>query len=355
MLLVTCGVIETARARVVVDPSKLDAAALSLVPFEVLNGTRFEDIVAPPWRYFQYSYTVRVLGEEVFGRDVDIPPLQITYRVNTNTGDATDPNQTSAEESEGVEKLYVLPKIPIRVQSLVPTTANDIRDIAPGTFADVEVLRFRSSAAFLASVVLFGFAAVLAAIAAVRLIGRFHRRIPASARQLPSWAVLRGCLSAAEQLKSEVAREGWTPELNERALALLRIVGAVALGKPVAQKVVDKAAPEREGQVILKNGHFRPKRTALSAPTTAAAIATELSNGSGGRRAPDTEAALERLQDSLRILSAARYGRNGHIERDQLDTAFDEGASAIRQLYAKERWPQRAVGALKGQRAGATA
>src|SRR5688572_4611616 len=36
-LLLTCGVIDTARLRVEADPSKFDAGALALVPFEVLS------------------------------------------------------------------------------------------------------------------------------------------------------------------------------------------------------------------------------------------------------------------------------------------------------------------------------
>lgn len=345
-LLLTCGVIDIARIKVVVDPSKLDPAAVTLAPFEVLGGTRFQDVLAPPWRYFQYSYTVRLIGDEFFGKDVAIPSMQITYDITTTTG---------GDQTEGKEQLYELPALPIRMLSLVPTEATDIRDLSSETFADMETRRFRATAAFVASTIFFGFAVVLAGLAVVRVAGRYRSRLPAADRPMPLGGLLRGCLGAVDRLRSDVAREGWTHELAQRALALLRIAGAVAMGRPVAQTVVNPDTPEREGQLALRKGRLRPRRALVSAPTTTAAIAAELANGSGRGFGPPTVAVLEEIHDSLRVFNAARYGRSGQLERDELDTALDRGASAIRQLYAMKRWPARAVEALKGARLGVTA
>lgn len=347
-LLLTCGVIDTARIKVEADPSKLDPAAITLVPFEVLNGTRFQDILAPPWRYFQYAYTVRLIGDEFFGRDIAVPPMQITYDVtSTNAGDKT----------EGIEQLYVLPSLPIRVLSLVPAAAADIRDLSPETFAGIESRRFRATAAMVASFISFGFAAVLVGLGAARIVGRYRSRLPVAARLLSSRGLLRGCLGAVDGLKSDVAREGWTHELALRALVPLRVAGAVGLGRSVAQTVVAPDAPAREGQLALRKGRLRPKRTLVSGSTTAAVIAAQLAKGSAQGPGPGaaTVAALEEIQDSLRVFDAARYGRGGRLERDELDTALDRGAGAIRRLYGMMRWPTRAAGALKGAGLGATA
>ena len=92
----------------------------------------------------------------------------------------------------------------------------------------------------------------------------------------------------------------------------------------------------------------------VSAPTTAAAIATQLANGSGRGPGPRMTAVLEGIHDSLRVFSAARYGRNGQLERDELDAALDHGASAIRRLYVMKLWPMRAAEALKGGGFGVT-
>src|SRR4051812_3463271 len=51
MLTLTCGIVETDRNKVVVDPNQLDASALSLAPFEIAAATRHEDVLSPPWRY----------------------------------------------------------------------------------------------------------------------------------------------------------------------------------------------------------------------------------------------------------------------------------------------------------------
>ena len=347
-LLLTCRVIDTARVRVEADASKIDPAAIALAPFDVLSGTRLEDIQAPPWRHFQYAYTVRLVGDEFFGQDVDIPSMQVTYRVTVTTG-----TQTTGDQTEGRERLYELPSLPMRILSLVPATAADIRDPASGTFGDIETRRFWATGALVASGIFFVAAVLLVGVAAVRIMGRYRTRVPAVARLLPSGKVLRGCLRAIDGLRSDVAREGWTPELGQRTLVLLRIGGAIALGRPIAQTVVNGDVPEREGQLVLRKGRLRPKRMMVSAPTTTAAIAAQLAGGSGPD--PRATAVLEGIRDSLRVFSAARYGRNGQLERDGFDTALDRGANAIRELYVMKLWPMRAAEALKGWGIGVTA
>jgi hypothetical protein len=64
---------------------------------------------------------------------------------------------------------------------------------------------------------------------------------------------------------------------------------------------------------------------------------------------------LEGIRDSLDVFTAARYGRNGQLQRDGFDAALDRGASAIRELYVMTLWPMRAVEVLKGWRLGVTA
>ena len=70
---------ESRRRRVGLAPS-----ALHLVPFDIVGGERFRDILKTPRRFFQYQYTMRVLGEEFFGKEVTLPRLQISYRVQNS-------------------------------------------------------------------------------------------------------------------------------------------------------------------------------------------------------------------------------------------------------------------------------
>jgi hypothetical protein len=140
-------------------------------------------------------------------------------------------------------------------------------------------------------------------------------------------------------VKSQVARDGWTPELIGRALTSLRIAGTVALGRPVGQTVVDRHASAREGQLAVRTGTLRRKRALVSTAMTPGAIAGALANGHAlGAR---TQAILNDLHDSLRVLSTARYGRNGHLDTTALDTALDNSIDAMRRLRRAKMWPVR--------------
>ena len=93
-LTLTCRLAEGGPFTVVPNVTEIEPSSIQLTPFEVLSGTHYEDIVAPPWRYFQYVYTVRLLGDQFFGQDVNIPATNIKYRLQSG----------GAEGVEGVER-----------------------------------------------------------------------------------------------------------------------------------------------------------------------------------------------------------------------------------------------------------
>ena len=194
----TCSVVETTAVKVVPDLNQLEATTVALQPFEVVKGVRHEDIRTPPLRYIQYQYTTRLVGDVFFGKDVDIPGVKITYHIQSSIGGG----------SQGRDQTYALPALAMRVNSLVPKKAADIRDNTTDTFADIESRRLRSSAELVASAIAFGFALVLVGLALVRVVGRYRVRTPSAARPLPVGAVLRGCQKSAAALGKDVAREG---------------------------------------------------------------------------------------------------------------------------------------------------
>lgn len=341
-LTLTCGVVETDRVKVVEDPKQLEPTALSLAPFEVIGGTRHKDIQAPPRRYFQQEYTLRLIGDAFFGKDVDIPPLKVAYRIQSAIGGG----------SEGRDQIHVLPALSIRIMSLVPKKATDIRDGLHETFGDIEARRSRATAELVGAAIFFGFALVTLGLASVRVFGRYRQRTGAVARPLPSGAVLRGCLRAVRGLKSQVASEGWTPETVASALTVFRVAGAVALRRPVAQALVDTTEPAHEGQLVLRRGILRRKLALVSTPTTPNVIAKALENGN--RPGVRASAMLTDIRDSLRVFGAARYGRNSHLDIEALDKALDDGTNAIRRLRIREQWPMRAAGAVAKSTLGAT-
>jgi hypothetical protein len=321
-LTLTCAVIETRSVTVVPTLTQIDPGALQIPPFEVVGGSRRDDVVAAPWRYIQYEYKVRFLAEGYFGQDLTIPPLSVTYAIKAANGSGV----------EGRDLSYILPPIPLRVMSLVPRDAADIRDASAETFADVETRQFRSRAAFITAAILLAAAVGVLLIGAVRLIGHRRTRQTGAARTMPAAMVLGSCVRGLNALRAAVARDGWSPALARRASSLLRIASAIALGRPVAQTPVDRSAPERDGQVVVRSGLVRRRQAAVSAATTPQVIAKALQNGH--RPSAATRAALEQLRGSLETLGSAGYGRASELDLLTLNTALEQGTDAVKQL----RW-----------------
>src|SRR5687767_12243681 len=170
-LTMTCAVLDTERVKVVVDESGLAPSALHLVPFDIVGGERFRDIVNAPRKFFQYQYSMRVLGEEFFGKEITLPRLQISYRVqNSLQGGAA---------LQGREAQYSLVPVPIRVLSLVPAGTSDIRDTPVETFGDVEARLFRSNLLLIVAVVAFVLAGLMAVTLLARAAVKRHAMTPA--------------------------------------------------------------------------------------------------------------------------------------------------------------------------------
>src|SRR5438045_3242262 len=162
-LVLTCGIIDTDKIKAVPDFNQLEPSTIGLLPFEVVKGVRHEDVKASPWRYIQYEYTVRTIAEGLFDKDLNIPPVKITYHIQSSVGGG----------STGRDQTYQLPPMPMRIASLVPLKNSDIRDSAPNTFAEIENRRVRSSGECVAAAIAFGFAVVLLGLAASRVAGGY--------------------------------------------------------------------------------------------------------------------------------------------------------------------------------------
>jgi hypothetical protein len=330
-LVLTCGIIETDRIKAVPDFNQLEPSTIGLLPFEVVKGVRHEDLKSAPWRYIQYEYTVRTIAEGLFDKDLNIPPVKITYHIQSSIGGG----------STGRDQTYQLPPIPMRIASLVPAKNSDIRDAAQNTFAEIENRRVRATGELVVAAIAFGFAVVLLGLAVVRVVGRYRVRTPAAERTLGLSAVLRGVLAEARRVKDDAAG-GWTPELVSRALTVLRIGGAVALGRSVTQAIVDSDVAPREGQLALRKGLLRSRRSLVSNATTAQTI-TRVRAKTNGRMDARTEELLKEFEESLTVLSAARYGRSATLQSSALDSAFENGVEALKKLRVARMWPMRMV------------
>jgi len=338
-LVVTCAVIEVGDIVVVPQLSSLEPGALSLTPYEVVSGRRGQDVVAPPWRYVQFEYAVRLLSDGFFGQEVPVPPLTVTYNLQGTGG------------TQGRDMTYQLPALPMRILSLVPANAGDIRDSSGQTFEGIGTRRFRASLSTVLAVAAFALAAVLAGFAVVRAFGRLRASRGTSVATVAPSAVLAGCADALAEVGADAARVGWSPGLARRAVAALRIASAVALGRPVAQEVAGSGARERDGQLTVRTGWLRPRRVLVSASVTPRTIARYLENGHDADAR--VRATLSPMSDTLSSLSALSYGRSGTLEGHDLDEALAAGRAAVRRLRVGTLWPARTMTALRRSFAGA--
>jgi len=328
-LVLTCSLLETAAARTVLEPSRLDPAAVPLAPWEVVSGTRVDDLRTASRRFVQYDYTLRIVAEDVFGEDVTIPPLSLTYRLETRA--------EHGELVQGRDQTYVMPALAMRVVSLVPDTATDIQEASAPTFATIGTLEFRGRLLRVVAAGLFALAGM--AVVAV-LVGRARRRRTEekrASRFLSDAAILAAIRRELASVQAAVRGPGWGPDTTARALAALRVVAAYALGRPVTQKPGVSGTPVLDGQLALR-GALGP--TALvSSGVTADAVSQALARG-----ATDGPA-LEDLRDGLARFTMARYGRSdvSPAEATALDEALDAGRRVARQMAARHTVSARMV------------
>lgn len=333
-LVLTCSVIETGPITVVPVLNQLEPGALSLTPFEVVSGVSHDDVVVSPWRYIQREYAVRLLSDGFFGQDVTIPALTVTYNL-----------QERGSGSQGRDQQYILPPLPMRILSLVPKSADDIRDASGQTFASIESRRFRASLATTTAWVSFAFAFVFGVFALVRATSQLRAKKKGIVKPLPAASVLSASLSTLARVKEDASQSGWTSELSRRAASALRIAGAVALNRPVTQQFVGPDVAEREGQLTVYSGWPRRKRVLLSAATTSRTISLAMNNGHNP--SANTRANLASISDALGVLSTVAYGRPTKENEAALDSALAESTQAVRRIRSTTLWPSRTAQAMR--------
>ena len=342
-LVLTCAALETDEVKVVVDQSKLEPSVVQFAPFEVTGGSHAADLRSGDRRFFQYEYRLRAIAENLFGKDVQLPETKVSYRVQSHTRQGTSPGEGPRAVIEGRDQTYIMPAQSIRILSLVPGDASDIRDSAHETFGDVDLRSFRANFLTVVGGILFAIAALLGVLAIVRLVATYARPTTAADRLMPDLAILRGVGRELSSVQKERQQAGWSAELAGRALAALRVLGTYAIGRRVsktAQPLGSAAQAQEEGSLVLRTGWPRGKRVVVSGAATSQAVARELkrvSANGGARHAAD----LEALEQALTRFTAAQYGRNGSIDEAALDDSLTTGFHLLRRLKLRHTWPMR--------------
>jgi hypothetical protein len=341
-VVLTCAVLETDAATVVADQSRLEPSVVQFAPFEVLGGSHGADLRTDQRRFFQYVYRLRLIAENLFGRDVSLPETKLSYHVQTKMGE----RQASLQ---GRDQTYILPPLSVRVMSLVPADATDIRDTAGETFGDLDQRAFRANLFTIIGGVLFTLAGLMALLTLVRLARRYRKTTTASERLLTDQTVLRGAGRELATVRRDRDSGGWTPELAGRALAALRIAGTYLTGRPVSLMPANKLSAEGQdvpeaGRLILRAGWPRAKRIAVSGAITSQTIGRELARGTANAR---RVALLESLSRALSTFTIAHFGREGTLDEAALDEALATARDVLKRAKLEQVWVMKRFAAYR--------
>jgi len=326
-LVLTCSVVETASTTVVPDRSRLDPGVLQISPFEVVRGAQANDVRTGTRRFFQYEYTLRYVGED-FGKDVSLPPLTVSYRVQSRV------QQDAA--LEGRERQYILPALVIRILSLVPAVAANIRDQPADSLRQIETRRLRANVFRVIAGSLYVVGAFVVMSGLMRALRTRRRQTPAATALASDGAILRRVSEELDQVRRLRASAGWLDALAGRALAALRVVATFAVSHPVTQ-VRGHGIRPADGQLVVPGRWPGRNETLVSSSMTPVTLAAERRRiedaGTGGaRRLADLDGAMNRF-------AARAYGRDaGAIDDAALDAALDAGARALDQLRREHTW-----------------
>jgi hypothetical protein len=298
----TCSVVETEANKVVPDLSKLDPTVVQLPPFEVLGGTRAADLVIPGKRFLQYDYRLRLINEDAFGGDVPIPPLEISYRIESQV--------QGGETVQGRDQSYALPRASVRLISLVPDDTNDIREAPAAAFTRIEDRESRANLLQTIATVLFGLAGVIAVMMLISMMRRKATETTRAHAHLPARTILAAVGRELDEVQ-RASRGGWTEDLVGRALTALRVAGTYAVGRAVGERPVEGGVPPVDGEIVVSGPLGRGRALVSGSVTSEVAAVASTSDG---------------LVTALRTLTAVRYGRS-----DKADSMADEAvATAIR-------------------------
>jgi hypothetical protein len=332
-VVLTCAVLETDEVTVVVDQTRLEPSVVQFAPFEVLGGTHGADLRTDQRRFFQYEYKLRLVAEGMFGKDVALPDTKLSYRVQSKVGQKTS--------LQGRDQSYVLPAQSVRVLSLVPADASDIRDTSSAeTFSDIDQRAFRANLFTVIGGVLFVLAGLMAILGLVRIVQRYRKPVVTSERLISDAAILSGVGRELSAVQRQRDGGGWSPELAGRALGALRIVSTYAIGRPVSQMpasrlLADGGETAEPGRLILKAGWPRGKRIAVSGAVTPQTISRALAspNSTAGHTA-----LLESLSQALATFTVAHFSREGALDEATLDDALGSSKTALRRMKLEQIW-----------------
>jgi hypothetical protein len=330
----TCAVLDTPAERVVADEARLSVAAVQLAPFEIVEGGRAPEVREGDRRFIQYGYRLRIINFDAIGRDVKLPPLTVSYRVESRAG--------AGASVAGREQTHVMPQIAIRVVSQVAADAEDIRDGGDASLARIDALRFRARAFTLAGWALAAVAVVAALSALVPAVGLLGRRRHRRASGVGDRVVLAHAGRMLDERLRNARAAGWAPEARAEAHAAARLVAAVATGRAPRETPLAREAATPENRLRVSRGLGR-HAVALTANVTARHVARAIEALPAEASARE-RSRLEQIGDALAALTRAQYGAAAETPGPAIDQAVETLRVVARDLARERLWSPRTWG-----------
>lgn len=322
-LWLTCATLETDAVQVVPDQSHLGVEVAAMSPFEVVGGSHPADLRSGSRRFFQYQYILRIINPDAIGKDVKIPDTVIHYKVNSRVAANTS--------IQGRDLTYVLPTEEVRVASMVPAGATDIRDASGESFSIVDSLGLRAGVLEIVAITCVALGSLMLLFVLIRLARQGRRRTPADQRLLSTRSVVRAAIRELTAVQRDREQQGWNDVLAGRALAASRIAAAVALGRPVSQILAGSVSSNGAGRIVASPA-FRGKARALSSSVTLGELAKRTPAD------PQLQPPVDDLRESIGAFSLAQYGRSTEIDQSALDAALSSAISAAGRVKSQHSW-----------------
>jgi hypothetical protein len=331
-LVLTCAAVQTDSLTVAVDRGRLDAKAIELPPFEVLSGRTAPDLRNGDRLFFQNEYTLRFVNDAFFNQDIPLPSLSVVYRLQTRAG-------AESAATEGMEQRFTMPHGTLRVVSLVPAGAADIRDTSATTFADVYALGSRGRVVRVVGMSLTALGGLILLVGIVRTVAARSAAPSTRPALAGNSAILRGVVRELDNVERARDQDGWSGDLAARALAAGRIVAEIAVAGAVSQQAGDRRAAG-SGALLLKRRWPSSETVLVSASMTPKTLGLELDRRRD-RQAASTD--LQALHRALAGFTQVAYGDGDGqaLDGSSLDASLATVRRLARRLTLEHAWPVR--------------
>lgn len=330
-VVLTCSVLDAQPVKAVPDESSLSPNTIQMSPFEVLGGNKSADLASPDRRFFQYVYNLRLISPDFFGKDARIPELKITYRIQRQ--------ESSGTAAQGIENSYILPNLPIRVLSLVPTEAHDIRDASSETFEQIESRSFLADSLIASGIILIVIAGIILVAAIARSIAS-RRSTQSVQHQIPDFAILQIVLNEFSAIDTQRQLGGSTVDLTSRLLTALRIAATFAVKGTLVRLIPSSNEPVGDGYLrVCYRPHVLARRLVAHVPAslTSSALAQVRVRMNSSLPANRLDM-LEELERGIASLTAMEYSQATRNAED-LEFSLQVGIRATQQLYSEQFHP----------------